>query len=408
MVKQDLDSKLRRQVLSYPGIAREQIEGFYKGKSEASFPPDEVLKEIRHIYITGSGDCIAAARILKPIAEKLLGGFSAKVYADTPLNVGRYMSLAATNDDPDIGRQTLLIGLSVWGFPARVVECLKRAEKLGIHTLDVTNSPDTPVGHAAEFILNVYDPVNPDTHPGCRDYFGTLVGTALTLAYMSEVKGLRPEGTVKHMADEIIRLADEYAGIVDRLDDEMFELAVSVKDKVDSFECVGDGYLHSSAFFLSAKVIETSGRYAVWSNSIDFRNTSIYYKNPERIMTVFYGEEDRADKESIAEAARMALSAGREVLFIGDGPKESFGLPSDMRYIELPKADKEFPELGTFFNHLPGDLLASHLCELWGGHYFRDGSSGSFTASEITSIWARPDMSTLKGSKIVIVEEEEA
>ena len=44
---------------------------------------------------------------------------------------------------------------------------------------------------------------------------------------------------------------------------------------------------------------------------------------------------------------------------------------------------------------------------MWGGHYFRDGSSGSFTAGEVTTIWGQPGMSTLKGSKIVIVEEEQ-
>ena len=61
MVKADYDSKLHRQVMSYPGLARAQVEGFYKGMAEASFPPEEVLRELRHIYLTGSGDCWAAA-----------------------------------------------------------------------------------------------------------------------------------------------------------------------------------------------------------------------------------------------------------------------------------------------------------------------------------------------------------
>ena len=128
MTKQELDSKLRRQALSYPQVARAQVEGFRRGMREASFPPDEVLRDIRHIYITGSGDCNAAAAICKPVVEKLLGGFSAKVYVDTPLHVGRYLSLVASDDNPAVAAQTLLIGLSVWGFPARVVECLRRAE----------------------------------------------------------------------------------------------------------------------------------------------------------------------------------------------------------------------------------------------------------------------------------------
>ncbi len=407
MTKQELDSKLRRQALSYPGIARDQVKGFYEGKKEASFPPDDVLREIRHIYITGSGDCNAAAAICKPIVEKLLGGFSAKVYADTPLQVSRYLSLLATDDNPEVAGQTLLIGMSVWGFPARVVECFRRARHLGVHTLDVTNCPDTPVGHAAEYIINVHNPQTPDTHPGCRDYFGTLVGTVLTAAYISEVKGLQPAGTVERMADEIIRMADAYAAQIEQIDDQMFRLACEVKDRIDRFEGVGDGYQIASAFFFPAKIIETVGRYATWTDSVHFCKNSVHYKNPQRIFTAFFAEEDAENREKIAEAAKLAMEAGREVLFLADAPRERFGLPQEMRFLELPKCSREWPALAAFFNHLPTDLLSAYLCELWGGHYFRDGSSGSFTAQQVTSIWAQPGMSTLKGSKIVIVEEEE-
>ena len=105
--------------------------------------------------------------------------------------------------------------------------------------------------------------------------------------------------------------------------------------------------------------------------------------------------------------AKLAQAAGREVLFLGDAPGAAFGLPPEVRALELPKAPAEWPELAAFFNHLPTDLLSSYLCEMWGGHYFRDGSSGSFTAGEVTTIWGQPGMSTLKGSKIVIVEEEQ-
>lgn len=263
---------------------------------EASFPPDEVLRDIRHIYITGSGDCNAGGAICKPVVEKLLGGFSAKVYVDTPLHVGRYLSLVASDDNPAVAAQTLLIGLSVWGFPARVVECLRRAEKLGVHTLDITNNVDSPVAEASEYLLDVHVPETPDTHPGCRDYFGTLVGTVLTAAYIGEVKGLQPAGTLDRLADEIIRMADEYAARMEALDDAMFRLAEEVRDKVDRFEGVGDGYEYASAFFFPAKIIETVGNYATWTDSIHFRKNSLYYREPGRIFTAFYGEVDAANR----------------------------------------------------------------------------------------------------------------
>ena len=406
MVKADYDSKLHRQVMSYPGLARAQVEGFYKGMAEASFPPEEVLRELRHIYLTGSGDCWAAAMICKPVFEKLLGSFSAKVYADSPLHIGRFRSLTASADDPEVAARTLLVGLSVWGFPARIVECFRRAQKLGVHTLDITNNVQSPVAEAAEYILNVHNPEFPDLHPGCRDYFGTLVSAALTAAKISEVKGLRPKGIMEQLAGEIISMADSWAGLLEDLDQEMFQLACQLSAKVDRCEGVGDGVEYASAFFFPAKVIETSGRFATWTDTIHFRKNSIRYREPGRILTIFYGREDSANRESLAAAVDLAVRVGREVLLVADAPWETLGISSPVRQVLLPKAPKEWPELAPFFDHLPGDLLASYLCDLWGGCYFRGGSSGSFTADQITTIWGRPDMSTLKGSKIVIVEEE--
>ncbi len=406
MVKTDYDSKLRRQVMSYPGLARAQVDGFRQGIREASFPPDETLRNIRHVYLTGSGDCNAAAIICKPVFEKLLGGFSAKVYADTPLHIGRFRSLLATGDAPGVAGQTLLVGLSVWGFPARIVECFRRARRLGVHTLDITNNVASPVAEASEFVLNVHNPEFPDLHPGCRDYFGTLTGAILFAAHLSEVKGLRPEGTVDRLAGEIIGMAEAYAGLMERMDDEMFRLACEVKDKVDRFEAVGDGVEHASAFFFPAKIIETAGSFATWTDSIHFRKNSAGYREPGRIMTLFYGQAGAQNRESLAASVDQAVRAGREVLLVADAPAEAFGITAPARQFVLPKAPAEWPELAPLFDHLPGDLLASYLCEMQGGHYFRDGSSGSFTADQVTTIWARPDMSTLKGSRIVIVEEE--
>lgn len=405
MVKTDFDSKLRRQAVSYPSIAREQIEGIKNDMHSPDFPPDEVLKNLRHIFITGSGDCNAAFLMLKPIYEKLIGGFSGKVTVGTPLEMGRYISLQASSDDPEVAKSSMLVALSVWGFPARIVECIRRAHKAGMHTICVTNNLDSPCSDAAEYLQNVHNPVTPDTHPGCRDYFGTMCGAILLAARIGELNGKQPAGTVDRLADMIIELSDQYQAVIDKMDDEMFTLAAELKDRVDRFEAVGDGYNAASALFFPAKAIETVGNYGSWTDSIGFRKNSVYFKEPDKILTLFYGEIDSANKQSTVEAVKAAQQVGREIVFVADAPKEAFGLSGDMHEILLPKAPAEFPAFAALYNHLPTDLLVAYLCEFWGGHYFRDGSSGSFTAETTESVWARPDLSTLKGSKIVMVED---
>lgn len=396
MNKLMFDSGLKSQVMSFPEAVRAHLDGVKKGMTAPLFPSDNLLAGIKRIYITGCGDCNAAYVALVPLMRLMLGS-SCRVYADLPVNMSRYVSLEIEESSLDKYENCLMIVLSVGGSPARLVETVLRAKRRGMHTMAVTNTPDSPVGRAADYILHVNNPPFPFMSPGCRDYLGTMLGTLLSAARISDLRGGKGGCHASCVEKAVLSLADSYGEILSAMDDFIFDFALSVKDCVTSVECVADGYGLASALFFPAKIIETSGRFGSFTDSISFRSTSLHFSEPEKILTLIYGCLGGSNRESIAASVHMAVKAGRPVLFIADAPAREFGITDDVACFVIPKAPDEYPMLGTFFDHLPGDLLAAYLCSFWGENYFRN--DGTVTA------WSAPALIPPKASKIVIVED---
>ena len=73
MNKRDFDSPLMAQAITYPQIARNQLEGVKRGMRDNRFPPEHILKDINNIYIRGCGDCSAAYIALEPLMKSMMG-----------------------------------------------------------------------------------------------------------------------------------------------------------------------------------------------------------------------------------------------------------------------------------------------------------------------------------------------
>lgn len=402
--KQNYDSRLRRQVMTCPSSAREMIEKIRFGMQESHFPKDDALAAVRHLFVTGSGDCHAALIACKPILEDLIGSLFGKIIIDTPLEIARYLPLCAASDDAEGAKRSLLVALSVWGFPARIVEGIERAKKLKMPTVNITNNPDSPVGRAADYLLNIHMHVMDETRVGCRDYIGMMAGTVMLAACIGECNGMQPAGTIDQIGKTVIEIADNYQPQIERLDNEAFAIAALFHDRIDRVECVADGYNIASALFCAAKTIETSGRFATFTDSIHFRRNSVFSAHPEKILTVFYLETEATNRSSIARAIESACATGRPVVVVADAPLQSLGITQNVHVLSVPKGPKKWPALTTFYNHIPMDLLTAYLCEFWGGVYFREeGSAASDGREGFNTIWSAPGVSTLRNSKIVFM-----
>lgn len=395
MNKRDFDSPLRRQAITYPQIARNQLEGVKRGMRDNRFPPEHILKDINNIYISGCGDCSAAYIALEPLMKSMMG--SGTVTADLPVHMSRYVPLYERASNKEDAKHCLMMLLSVAGSPARLVECIRRGRRYGMSTVAVTNSPNSPVASEAEYMLNVNNPPFSDLAPGCRDYFGTMLGTLLLTARISELSGRSQKGYFDSLAADIVRLADIYSMAVKEMDDAMFALAGKIHQSVNRIECIADGSQLASAMFFSAKIIEVCGRYGSFSDSISFRHTGIHYGHAREILTIIYGQINGANKESVSESVRLAIKTGRETLFIADAPAKAFGIDEYVNCYVLPSAATDYSMLSPLFDHLPADLLAAYLSEFWGCSYFRSGLE--------KSPWKSPGIIAPRNSTIEIVED---
>lgn len=401
MNKQDYNGGLREQVYNYCKDVPVLIKGFKKGITEERFIPDSVLQNIRRIFISGSGDCWAASWILQTVFQKYLGK-ECECKAYTPIELSRYVEYKE-NDET-----TLTIIPSVWGFPARLVENLERAAKYNAHSLALTEKPNSPVGLAAKYVLRTYNSsIALESKAGCGTYLGVLISGSLLAAYISEVKGLSSAGTVNKLASTLLTYSSQMTENIESMDDKVFEIAQKWKDEVTGVMAVGDGTDFASALFFPAKFAETHGTFGGFTNSIEWEVSQCHIRNPQKTGVVFFIPDSHEGKDNLIKAVNLASQKGFKTLVISDVLLNNLELDAKTDVIRIPGIRQEVSFIESFFNHLPGDLLASYLCEFWKGSYFRSAvieeSDTGVDHKEGDSIWSKHGINTLQTSKHIIV-----
>ena len=141
------DNQLRRQCLNIPVMCEEQLNGIRKGLEAV---PDELLKKIRKVILTGCGDSYFAGIAAVPAFKKYAGAFASSFEAVRCIDAARYLEYEKGQEDA-----TLVVAVSASGSPVRVMEALRRANQKGCHTLAVTNIPDSRAAKEAEYSLIV-------------------------------------------------------------------------------------------------------------------------------------------------------------------------------------------------------------------------------------------------------------
>lgn len=402
MNKLDYDGILRKQVLNYCNDVPVLIDGFQTGKRELRFPSDNALYNIEKVLITGSGDCMAAAWILQTVFDDFLKPGGVRCEAYTPMELSRFTELTP-NDST-----TLIIVLSVWGFPARLVEVLERAAKYHIPSIAITEKDNSPVGLAADYALKVHNStIALESKSGCCTYLGMLISASLFAAHLSGLKGIRPPESVNVLADLLKIHAEKVQKEIDRIDEQAFEIANSWKDTVEGVIAVGDGTDYASALFFPAKLIESAGIFGGFTDSRQWLDSQQYIGRPNKTGVVIYARQTSPAREAQEKAIEAAARKGFSTLVISDYPCPVKDKYPSVNTIVLPAAPVEQDYIGSFFNHLPADLLASYLCELWGGSYFRsaviEDTEYGVNHKEGSTLWAKPGINTLQSSRHVLI-----
>lgn len=378
------DNPLRQQCLSIPELCHAQIAGVRKGLAEA-FTMAE-LSRCRRVIITGCGDSYAAAKAAIPAFRKFAGRFGSNFTAVRAIDAARYMKIEQRN-----AAETMIIGVSCSGGPARIQEVLRRANEYGCMSLAITNNPDSPAAKEAAKSLIVHTPSFPNASPGLRNYFASLTGLYMFAAMLGEATRCSKEGVVDEMAEAIADHIKRWETELDRIDAQMFELAVKWRG-FRTFDYIGDGIHYASAFFMGAKMVEVAGRMTAADDSENWCHVGFFQKDPHHIGTVIAAGKQDQNRSRIRETVKQAAGIGRPLLLITDGTKENFGISEEITLCTVPQAPEGFEFLSVMMNYIPGSLLAGYISSLSGEAFFRGGG-----------VWSLPENNTIRSSVIEVV-----
>lgn len=367
MDKREFDNQLRRQCFDIPVMCREQLAGIRKGV-KASVPA-EVLKTVRKVVITGCGDSYLAGIAGIPAFKKYSGAFASSFTAVRCIDAARFMEYEAGQEEAE-----LVIGISASGGPARVVEALRRARAKGCRTLIITNNPESPAAKEAEFALIVHTPPFAEPGPGLRNYYASLLGLFALAAAMGEAKGICPEGQVEALCENVEAFTMEYGRCMERMDDEMFQLAGLWKTH-ESVETIGDYTDYATAYFIGAKYVEAAGMMAAAIDSENWCHVNYFKHGPEKISTIFLAGKDENNHSRVLESMDQALGIGRPVLLITDTDREGYGARPEAHVCQVPAAPEGCQFLAPLLQYIPGTLLAAYTAAFHEEPYFRGPES---------------------------------
>lgn len=383
MNNRTLDNPLSAQCLSLFEMAKPQIDGAILGLNNAL--PDEVLKKIRRVIITGCGDSYLAAQIAIPAFEKFAGRFGNQFSYARAIDAARFDDFSKHG-----GENMLVIGVSCSGGPARIAEILERANRNGCVSLALTNNPESLAAKTARYTFLVNTPEFPNAIPGLRNYYASLTGLFLLAAKMGELTGCSKKGSVDSMAQAILENTLLWSKEIDRIVSQMILLAEKWKH-FERFDFIGDDIQLASSSFMAAKIVEVTGCMANTDDSEGWCHVGFFQKNPKSIGTVITADHDANNWSRIKETLCQVSGIKRPALLIVDETND-MDFPQGIEVCMVPEAPKGYEFLLAMMNYIPGSLLAGYLSTLKQEPFFRGGG-----------IWSEPGNNTIRTSKIEII-----
>ncbi len=357
VTRENFDTSLVRQART----AYDVIETVFNhvGECWSALTMREIF-DTREIIITGCGDSYCAALAVKPLFEEMV---KVPVKAMRCIEVSRNMDRRAfgyANNSP------LVIGISVSGTVSRVEEALKRADLNGANTIAVTDNPDSPVGRAAKHVVHIGLPKDGEYGPGSNSYNGSLIALMALAIRMGRVKNNIPEEKLFEMRDSILEYAKACRDVMEDIGDKAFEAAKIFKD-MKAIDFIGDYGDYATAFFGSAKVLETYGGYTTYDDSEDWCHINYFIQDSPNIGRVVVANGDTPSYGRLKETMWAVEQLESPCMVVTDMPEEEF--PETFHVITFPKA--KYPWLNPLMQHFAFDMTAGYIEELLGIPQFR-------------------------------------
>ena len=353
----DYDNSLARQA--------RKLEEYAKIVYESVWPqvdrlPVKEIWDAQKIFITGCGDSWLAGIAAKPAFESVT-----KIETNAPRAID--FSRALSNKNLGYSPNTpLVILISYSGTAARVIECAKRASKYGANTVAITNNPNSPLAENCRYCIHVGLPEGGEYQPGLITYNASMIALFAIALRIGRIRNKITPLEYEDMKKELLNHVSEVQGRINEYDERAFEIAEKWKDlKAEDF--IGDYADYATAYFGSAKVIESFGGYTTYDDSEDWCHINFFLADPEKIGRVVITNKTAPSYGRMLETIAAVKILKSPCMIVTDADKSEF--PEGMEVFTMP-APKYF-WMSPLTEHIPFDFVAGYIAALKGEAGFR-------------------------------------
>lgn len=324
------------------------------------------LKEIfdaQKIYITGCGDSWLAGVACKAAFESI-------TKIDT--RVMRAIEFSRGLNGKNLGyspNTPLVLVISFSGEATRAVECAMRATARGANTVAITNNPESRLAKACRHTLCVGLPAGGEYYPGGTTYSASMMALLLLAIRMGRARNTISAQEYERMRSGLLEYVHAVQECVPEFEERALLLARQWKD-LRAIDFIGDYADYATAFFGSAKVIETYGGYTTYDDSEDWCHINYFLANPETIGRVVITNASTPSFGRVQETLAAIKLLDSPCMVVSDSDSSQF--PEGFAVFTTPKP--AYFWMNPLLQHIPFDLVAGYIAGMKGEKAFRDGS----------------------------------
>ena len=171
------------------------------------------------------------------------------------------------------------------------------------------------------------------------------------------------------LRSELLGMADVIEATIERNKTAIKDLAVVLAPET-TFHFVSHGPNFATAMFCAAKIVESTGRYAVGQDTEEWAHLE-YFNNVKSDLPTFVISPGYRTHALLAEFGQQMKRVGRNVIAI----------TPDNDSVIAPNADYHLPVIGAvreeispFVYKTSGEIFAAYLADCTGEKFFRDGN----------------------------------
>lgn len=348
MNREDYSNSLVRQAYDFEKFSKLVYEKV-DPQIEKLLPMKQIW-DVQKIFITGCGDSWLAG-----VAAKECFDCVTKIETNVPkaIEFSRILNNKNLGYSPNT---PLVIIISFSGSASRVIECAKRATSYGANTIAITNNPESGLAKNCNYCIDLSLPQGEEYFPGETTYNACLIALYLLALRIGRVRNTITPLYYEDARKEILNYVEACQKQVPEFDRRCFDIAQDWKDlKAEDF--IGDYSDYATAFFSSAKVIESFGGYTTYDDSEDWCHINFFLAHPETIGRVVVANKSSASYNRLLETIKAVEILKSKAMIISDTDKQEFPENMEVFTTVTPK----YFWLNPLGQHLPFDMVAGYI-----------------------------------------------